>query len=263
VPGTIVLIHGAGLTSACWDHVRRHYETLGYRCLAPGWPFEDRPIAELRRAPDPEFGRLTIGRIVQQYERIVRAFPEPPILIGHSFGGLFVQMLLDRGLGAAGVAICPAPCAGIFPGPTTLRSVMPMVARWRSWTRPVMPTFPQFASTSLQWSTATEQRDAYERYVVPITGRIFLQAGLSVGNRIKGGNSKRAPLLLMAGGQDRMVTPRMVEAAYRKQRRSGAPTEYRLYPDRTHLLIATHGWREIADEAIGWAERAVGEERPD
>lgn len=253
---TVVLIHGAAVTAACWDHFQRHYETLGYTCLAPGWPFEDRPAGDLRRAPDPELGRVTIGRIVDHYERIVRELAAPPILIGHSFGGLVAEMLLDRGLGAAGVAICPAPCAGVLAAPTTLRSAIPLLLRWRSWSRPVMPTLPQFARSNMQLSTPAEQRDAYERYVVPTPGRIFFQAGLFIGNRVNLGNEARAPLLLVAGGRDRMVTPSMVEATYRKQRQSPALTEYKLFPDRTHLLIATSGWRDVADYAIHWAERA-------
>lgn len=250
---TVVLVHGAGVTPACWDHFLRHYDTLGYPCLAPGWPFEGRSIAELRRAPHPEFGRLTIGRIVDHYERLVRELIEPPILIGHSFGGLVVQMLLDRGLGAAGVAICPAPCAGVVPAPVTVRSVVPLLATWRSWSRAVMMTLPQFARSCMHLSTPTEQREAYERYVVPTPGRIFFQAGLSIGNRIDFGNDRRAPLLLIAAGHDRLVTRSMVEATYRKQCRSKAPTGYKLFPDRTHCLIATPGWREVADHAIQWA----------
>ena len=37
----------------------------------------------------------------------------PPILIGHSAGGAFTQILLDHGFGAAGVAISSAPTEGV------------------------------------------------------------------------------------------------------------------------------------------------------
>ena len=252
---TVVLIHGACVTPACWDHFRWHYERRGYTCLAPGWPFEDRPLSELRRAPDPAFARLTIGHIVDHYERLVRGLREPPILIGHSFGGLFVQMLLDRGLGAAGVAIEPAPCAGVFPAPATLRHALPMLAKWRSWSRPVSMTLRQFAESCMHLSTPTEQREAFERYIVPAPGRIYFQAGLSIGNAVNFNNDARAPLLLMAGDEDRTVPRSMVEATYRRQRRSRAVTDYRSFPGRTHWLIATPGWQEVADDAIQWASR--------
>ena len=49
----------------------------------------DRPVAELRRAPHSELGKLTLGKIVDHYAAIIAALPEKPILIGHSYGGLF------------------------------------------------------------------------------------------------------------------------------------------------------------------------------
>src|ERR1035437_1297445 len=88
----IVLIHGALMTPACWDLFVARYQARGYICLAPAWPYDDRPVAKLRSKSAPE--------LADHYAQIVSGLPEPPILIGHSIGGLVVQMLLDRGLGS-------------------------------------------------------------------------------------------------------------------------------------------------------------------
>lgn len=90
--------------------------------LTAAWPTLDRPIAEMRRGPNPAFGRLSIGAITDHYDALIRALPEAPILVGHSFGGLIVQLLLDRGLGAAGLAIDPCSPAGGLPTPVALRA---------------------------------------------------------------------------------------------------------------------------------------------
>src|SRR3989338_963560 len=111
---TVVFIHGAWMTPLCWQKFISFFETKGFRCLAPSWPYNERPLAELRASPDPGLAKLGISEIVSYYEEIIRALPEPPILIGHSFGVLFVQMLLDRGLGMAGVAIDSAPPKGVL-----------------------------------------------------------------------------------------------------------------------------------------------------
>src|SRR4051812_12360642 len=113
MPKTIMLVHGAWLNSACWDGFKQRYEERGYTVLAPNWPYDDRPPHELRASPRPELERLGQREIIAHYEQIIRALPEAPILIGHSAGGVFVQHLLDRGLGAAGVAIDPAPTPGV------------------------------------------------------------------------------------------------------------------------------------------------------
>ena len=96
---TIVLIHGAWLTPASLANFRRYYEARGYKVLSPAWPLMDRNVAELRANPHPQLGTLTLGKIVAHYTAIIEALPEKPILIGHSYGGLIVQMLLDRGYG--------------------------------------------------------------------------------------------------------------------------------------------------------------------
>src|SRR6266542_5733612 len=113
------------------------------RCIAPAWPYDDRPVGELRATPDPRLAAIGIGEIVDHYDRIVRGL-DRPILIGHSFGGLFVQMLLDRGLGAAGVSIDPAPPKGILPGPNAVRASLPVLMGWQSWSRIRTTPFESF-----------------------------------------------------------------------------------------------------------------------
>ena len=95
---TIVLVHGAWVTPLCWENFVGYFSGRGYTCLTPAWPYRDRPIDELRRRPAPELGQLGLVEIVDHYDKFICGLGVPPILIGHSYGGLFVQMLLDRGL---------------------------------------------------------------------------------------------------------------------------------------------------------------------
>ncbi|MDC0709452.1 alpha/beta hydrolase [Stigmatella sp. ncwal1] len=260
---TVVFVHGAWMSPLCWEHFSKRYEAAGYRCLAPAWPGDERPVPELQQAPLPELAELSVGKIVGHYERIIRALPEPPILIGHSFGGLFVQMLLDRGLGAAGVAIDPGPSQGVIPGPVALWAALPVFLSPFSWRRTVRMSRRSFAWGFAQELSPAEQRAAYDRYVVPTPGRIYYQAALGIGTRVDYANSNRAPLLLTAGEKDRTAETRMVRSAYRKYQRSSAVTAFKVFPGRTHWLIASPGWEEVADYAITWArEHARQESRP-
>jgi pimeloyl-ACP methyl ester carboxylesterase len=201
---------------------------------------------------------LTISSIVSRYENLIRALPAPPILIGHSFGGLFVQLLLDRGLGSAGVAIDPAPARGVFPGLASIWAALPVFLTWKAWRRPATMTFNHFARSFMQQSSPSEQRAAYEGHIVPTPGRIYFDLALGIGNRVDFSNAKRAPLLLIAGDRDRTVQPSAVRTAYRKHRRSQATTEIRVFAGRTHWLIAAPGWEEIADYALAWANENAG-----
>ncbi|MDR3455322.1 MAG: alpha/beta fold hydrolase [Rhodoferax sp.] len=251
---TIMLIHGAWMTPDCWSQFRSCYEARGYACVAPAWPYLERPVEALRRSPAPELAKLTIKSLVDYHESLIRALPEPPILIGHSFGGLIVQMLLDRGLGAAGVAIDAGPPRGVLPSFTAIRAALPVLLAWRGWRRVLTMSFHSFASTFANTLPAGEQRPAYDRYVVPAPGRIYFQAALGIGNAVDFSNPNRAPLLLMAGGEDRTSTPSMARAMYRKHSRSPVRTDLIGFPGRSHWLIAEAGWREVAEKALDWAQ---------
>lgn len=258
---TVMLIHGAWLTPAAWGPFRGRYESRGHKVVAPPWPLEDQPIEELRRAPHPDLGQLTIGRIVDHYEKLIRALAEPPIIMGHSYGGLFTQLLLDRGLGAAGVALDPAPIRGVIPRPRTLLSALPVFLAWRGWSRVLTMTFEQFAANFAQTLPAAERRPAYERYVVPTPGRLYYQGALGIGTGVKAGNPDRAPLLLIAGEKDRTIVPAMVQATYEKQRRAPSVTAFKSFPGRSHFLMAEPGWEEIADYCIEWATQHAQKKR--
>ena len=93
---TILLIHGLWMTGLCWEHWITFFATHGYTAIAPSWPgFGDRTPAEIRADPKALEG-LTIHAVVNHYVKIIETLPSPPIIMGHSFGGLFVQILLSH-----------------------------------------------------------------------------------------------------------------------------------------------------------------------
>ena len=256
---TVVFVHGAWVTPLCWEHFQQRYEERGYHCIAPAWPGDERTVEELRGAPVPGFAHVGVAEIVHHYEAIVAALPEPPVLIGHSFGGLFVQMLLDRGLGAAGVAIDPAPPRGVLPGPTAFRSSFFVLTTWRAWKKVLTMPFEAFRSGFVNTLPDDEQRALYERYVVPTPGRVFLQDALGSGTRVDFRRADRAPLLMIAGGSDNTVEPSMVRRSHDRYAASPARTDFFEFADRPHLLIATPGWEQVADHAIEWVEARLGD----
>jgi pimeloyl-ACP methyl ester carboxylesterase len=254
---TVVLIHGAWVGPGCWDQFRARYEARGYRVLVPAWPFDDHPVADLRAEPDPRLAKSGIPQIVDHYDAIIRALSEPPILVGHSFGGLFVQVLVDRGLGACGVAINPAPPRGVLPGPTAFRANLPFVLAPFGWRRVLRMPFGRFRATFLNTLPADQQRAAYDAHVIPTAGRMFWDGLLTRGAKVRWKNPARPPLLLTTGTLDRAVGAGMNRANFRKYRGGTSRTDFREFPGRSHWVIAEPGWEEVADAAIEWAEGIV------
>jgi pimeloyl-ACP methyl ester carboxylesterase len=108
---TVVLIHGLWMTPRSWEGWAARYEARGYRVLAPAWPGLEVEVEELRRDPSP-LTRLDVRKVVDHYDGIIRGLDSPPIVMGHSLGGTITQLLLDRGLGAAGVGVASATVKG-------------------------------------------------------------------------------------------------------------------------------------------------------
>jgi pimeloyl-ACP methyl ester carboxylesterase len=260
---TIVFLHGAWVTAACWEKMQPWFEARGYICIAPNWPGKDRPVEAIRADPSPLKG-LGISEIVASYEQVVRdrtaADGAPPILIGHSFGGLFTQILLDRGLGAAGVAIDPAPPKGVWPfEPTAFRSLFGALTRYMLGSRVVRWSFGSFRYAFVHLLPLDEARAAYDRHVVPETGRIFFQSAMAMldprsPTRVNFANPTRAPLLILAGGADRIVPPVINRRNYKAFSKSTAKTDFREFPGRTHWTIAQDGWEDVAAYIATWLE---------
>ncbi len=261
MPNTIVLVHGAWLNSASWAGFKARYEERGYRVLAPDWPFDDRSPAELRASPRPELARVGQRDILAHFERIIRELEEPPIIIGHSAGGTFTQHLLDRGLGAAGVAIDPAPTPGVALFPHAIVSTLPVFLDPLSW-RKVKSMSRRFFRNRFAQTAPKDQSDAlYDRYIIPTPGKVYWD-GVINKIAIDWANPRRPPLLLIGGGKDLIADAAMTRAIYRKQARAPSATELKIYPDRSHWLCLDEGWEEVADFALDWAERHAGGSKP-
>ena len=254
---TVVFVHGGWVTPRCWDPFVSYFEARGYRCLAPAWPGKDRPVADIRRDPSALAG-LGIAAIVEHYATAIRALDEPPILVGHSFGGLFVQLLVDRGLGAAGIAIDSAPPAGVFAfEPTTLLSLGRVFLIPFGWRKVVHWTYPEFRYAFVHTMTDAEAQAIWGDQIVPDSGRPFFEGAFwmldrSSPARLDFANPNRAPLLFISGEADRAMPPAIVRRTVRAHRKSPARNDFRSFPGRTHWLIAQPGWEEIAGACLEW-----------
>jgi len=101
---TIVLIHGQWFTPRTWERWIDRFQKAGHSVLAPAWPGLAGETEEIRVSRSGLMG-IRFDGVVTHFERIIRNLDTPPILMGHSSGALIVKLLIERGLGAAGVLI--------------------------------------------------------------------------------------------------------------------------------------------------------------
>jgi alpha-beta hydrolase superfamily lysophospholipase len=254
----VVLIHGLWVTALSWEHWIQRYSDRGYNVIARGWPGMDIPIEELREDPSG-VAHLGLTEIIDHFDAIIRELDRPPIVIGHSFGGLIVQVLLDRGLGAAGVAIDPAPVKGMLALPlSTLRVSFPALRNPANVHKASALTPEQFHYAFTNTLTDAEAAQVYERYEVPGPDRVLFQAGLAnlnphAATKVNFRNDDRAPLLLIAGGKDHIAPASLTKTNFELYGKSKAITDYKEFPERSHFTIGEPGWEQVADYALDWA----------
>lgn len=249
---TIMFIHGAWVTPSCWKHFTSLFEAKGVTCIAPAWPYLDDVASDTSKHVDPNFAKLTIKMLVDHYASIIQALPTPPVLIGHSFGGLIVQLLIDRGLGRCGVAIDSAPPRGVFPSFRALRSALPIILSWKGWSKLHKMSFRTFAETFANSLPPDELEVAYKSNIVQAPGLIYFQAALGIGNSVNFANPERKPLLLIAAEDDRVTTPSMVDAMYKLHLKSPVLVEKLQFMGRSHWLIADSDWKDVARTIQMW-----------
>jgi len=252
---TIVLVPSLWMTALCWANWVKHYSEKGYCVVARSWPGMEGGIEQLRRDPS-SFASLGLEDVVNYYEQIIRELETPPIIIGHGFGGLVTQILLDRGWGAAGVAIASAPVKGIARLPLSILKLAFSALGNSFRNKTASLTREQFHRAFANSLTETESLDAFKRYIVPAPSRVLLQTAFANFTRhtaitVNFRNDTRAPLLLVAGGKDRVVPTSVVKANFDSYRGSTAETDYKEFPNEAHFTLLRE--TKIADYVLGWA----------
>ncbi len=253
----IVFIHGLWMHSSTWKPWMQFFSQHGYQCSNPDWPGDGSTVAE-SRANTKAIANHSIKEVADGYAKVISSLSSMPILIGHSFGGLMVQILLGRGVAAAGIAIDPAPIKGVWQLPfSALKSSFPVLGNPFNISKAVSLTPKQFHYAFTNAITEEESKDLYDRYTVPSPARPLFQVAFATlnpnaENKVNTANSTRGPLLITSGDKDHIVPPVLCRSAVKQYRKSTAVTEFKSFENRGHSLALDHGWAEIAEYSLKW-----------
>ena len=253
----VVFVHGLWLHAESWNHWIKFFRENGYEAVAASWPGDADTTVATRRNGNAVAG-YGVTEIADHIAKQLEALQQKPILIGHSFGGLLVQNLLGRDLGAAAIAIDPAPIKGVPELPfSALKSSFPVLGNPLNLKRAVSLTEPQFRFGFTNAVSEQEAKDLYAKYAMPAPGRPLFQAATATFNpnsatKVNLANARRGPLLLISGAEDNTVPPVLVRSTLKAYRNSPAVTEYKEFPGRGHSLTIDSGWWELAVYILDW-----------
>jgi pimeloyl-ACP methyl ester carboxylesterase len=258
-PDTIVLVHGFWVTPRSWEHWITHYEKRGFKVLAPAYPGFEVEVEALNVDPTV-IAEVTAPAIISHLEDVVGSLESPPIIMGHSAGGAFAQVLLDHGFGAAGVALNSAPTEGVKVVPLSqAKSVFPVLKNPANRHRAVPLDADEWNYAFANTFTRDESDELYARYAIPAPGGILwdsVLANLKPGHQevwVDYRNDERAPLLFISGSEDHIMPPKVQRSNAKHYKSDKTVTEIKLYEGYAHLLPAQEGWEAIADFALDWA----------
>ncbi len=253
---TVVFVTGAFVSNSCWDEWKAYFESKGYTVHAPAWPFKDAPAKTLReRQPnDTDLAALTLAELVDHYANFVKSMPEKPIVIGHSLGGLITQIIANRDLAAAAVAIHSVPTLGVFPYEFSfLKAGWKSLGLFTSIKKTYMMSFKDWQYAFVNGMPLEAQKEAYETFTIP-ESKTVARGGLTSAAAVDY-KKTHPPLLLTAGSTDHIIPAHLNFRNFRKYEKNESVLEYKEFPDRNHFVLGQPGWRGDADYILDWISK--------
>jgi pimeloyl-ACP methyl ester carboxylesterase len=252
----VVFVTGAFVSHLGWNPWIEYFEEKGYRAMAPPWPFKDGTARELRdRQPDDtDLAALSLSDVTHHFANIAKTFADKPIVIGHSTGGLITQILVNRDLAAAGVAIHSVPTLGVFPYELSfLRGGWRSLGLLTSVRKTYLMSFKKWQYAFVNGMPLEEQQKAYEENIIP-ESKTLARSGLSQAAAVDY-DKPHAPLLFTSGSADNIIPPHLNFRNFRRYQQNGSVLEYKEFPNRNHFVLGQPTWREDADYILDWLDR--------
>ncbi|MDX6373159.1 MAG: hypothetical protein QOD98_2147 [Nocardioidaceae bacterium] len=262
----VVFVHGLWLIPSSWDPWKQLFETKGYAAVAVDWPGDQATYDEAHAHKDSLAG-TSVGDVADHVAEVIKGLDKKPVVIGHSFGGLLVQMIAGRGLAAATVSIDPAPSRGVLPLPfSALKASFPVLGNPLNKGRTVTLTFDQFRYGFANAVSEEEAHQLYDTFHTPAPGRPLFQAATAnlfpwTVAKVDKRNPERGPMLVVTGEKDHIVPFALANAAYKQQKKNTASaTELVEIPGVGHSLVIDSHWHEVADAALAFlAAQGLGD----
>ena len=252
IKGTIVMIHGMFVASWVWDNFKKYFEERGYKCITPTLRYHDTP----RSSPaHPNLGTTSIVDYVNDIEKEIGKVEYPPIIIGHSMGGLISQILASRGLVKSAVLIAPAAPRGINSATwTVIKSAWHNRKRMGLWYEPLYPTFEGVAYSTLHRLTPEEQKMVYEKFSYE-SGRAAWEMAFWFfdGKRATFVDDEKVtcPVLTIVGTEDRLTPPSIAKKIQDKYKKVSTYIEFN---NHSHWIINEKGWETVAKTIYDWLQ---------
>lgn len=253
-PTTILFITGAFVSNRCWNDWARYFEGKGYKTLAPAWPHKDASPEVLRNSqPNKAIASNRLDALTQYFENIIKQLPEKPVLIGHSIGGLIAQILINRNLAVAGVAIHSLAPLGVFTFKFSFyKAGWGPLGFFTPVNKAFLMSFKQWQYAFTNGMMSDQQAKGYYSQLTPESKRL-VRDGISKAAKVDF-KKPHVPLLFLSGDEDNFIPASLNLSNYKKYTDSNSITAYKEFRGRNHFVLGQKTWKEEAGYILNWLE---------
>lgn len=249
------MIHGMWGGAWYMENYKNFFREKGYSCITPTLRYHD---TDPEATPNPLLGTTSLLDYARDLEAEIRQMEEPPIIMGHSMGGLLAQMLGSRGLARALVLLTPAAPAGILAlKPSVIKSFRSVLLKRGFWKKPMRQTFAEATYSMLNLLPPEEQQTTYARFVYE-SGRAAAEIGFWLFDPHKAArvdeSKVRCPVLVISGAQDRITPASVIRQVARKYK---AVSTYKEFANHAHWVVSEPGWEEITEYIGEWLQHIL------
>jgi pimeloyl-ACP methyl ester carboxylesterase len=252
---TVMFISGAFVSHYYWEQWIWYFKSKGYKVVAPPWIHKNDTPENLRDENIcNKIDSICLSELLCYYTEIIEQFQEKPILIGHSYGGLLVQLLVQQDLAAAGVCISSFPPAGLSLKKLVFyKNIIQFSNHFFSDKGIVLPTFKKWQNLLYNAASEEEQIIAFEDFIIPESKKVLCD--LLLKNTRINFKKRHVPLFFIAGSKDNFVTSKVLYWNYKKYKNFYSITCYKKLEGKDHFLILDIQWKETAESIVKWLDK--------
>lgn len=243
---TIMFITGAFISHSCWEEWILFFESKGYKTVAPPWPYKNETAETLRQNNSSKIATIRLNDLLDYYTEIIEKLPEKPILIGHSYGGLLTQLLLQKDLGSAGICLHSIPPSNLtYFNFSFYRKIWSVLDFFHSRKKTYLLPFKKWQKYFVNQMCFEEQKATYENLVIPESQFVFHDI-FSFDAKINF-KKKHAPILFLSGSEDQFIPASVQYSNFKKYKNIHSITCYKEFKDSNHLILKQQNWQCIAE----------------
>ena len=243
-PNPILFIHGMWHAAWCWtEYFLPYFSQRGYLAYA----------LSLRGHGKSEGNKQlrwsSLNDYVSDVAHVVNQMEKPPILVGHSMGGMIVQKYLETNKTPAAVFLASTPPKGVLATTTRTFFRHPLSVIKTSLTLSMSPIVSTAELAHEAFFSTDMQKETVMKYFLQLQDESFRAYIDMLVLNLPNIRQIESPVLVLGAKNDMMISPKEIEATARAYN-----VKAEFFDHMAHDMMLEDRWHEVADRMLDWLD---------